>query len=326
MVSFKKSLHLLTLFIVLISIFAPAQASAASISIAPLRQEITITPGQAFNSRLVVQNPSKNATTVTLSAEAFGIINEDYDYSFSKLEEVGKWLSFGSPQLILKPGESKSSSYILSVPNNAEPGEKYIAIFASVKNKSNIVTSIDRVGLLLYTTIAGNVTHKGEVLTSKIPTFSFDRQVSWGLRVHSTGSAHFRSKVVATVSDIFNHSISTSISEHLILPNTIRRLDNNIGIGGLPGIYKVKLLVGQGDDPAYKKTKWIIYFPLWSIALFIAIIGLIVMRIRRKQKQAALPVEKTVPESIKIKPAIKKHVKPKAKPTKKNNKSKRKPD
>ncbi|HSX52821.1 MAG TPA: hypothetical protein VLF90_00400 [Patescibacteria group bacterium] len=263
-------------------------ASAGSISIAPLRQELVVSPGQAFNSQLVVHNPTKDTISVNLSGDSFGVINEDYDYSFSKLEDTKSWLSFGSQQISLSPDATTSVVYSVSVPNNAEPGEKYIAIFASVSNKPvDNVTSIDRAGLLLYISVAGKTTKRGEVLGIQLPPLTTKRSNTWTIRLNNTGSVHFRSRVVTTTSNIFGQTVDNNTDEHLILPGTIRRFEGNTGLGALPGIYRIHFLVGQGDNPANKTTKWVLYTPLWSIVLIASIVattGLKLNQIRSKRK------------------------------------------
>src|SRR5438128_2241444 len=124
-----RLLRTVILLLILAFVFVPGKAGAGNISIAPLRQELELKPGQSFTSRLQVRNNSSQPSTINLSAESFGVINENYDYSFAKSEGIKDWLNFDKPQLALAPNDSSSSGYTLGVPNNAEPGEKYIALF-----------------------------------------------------------------------------------------------------------------------------------------------------------------------------------------------------
>ncbi len=277
----------LVVVLMLAMILMPAKVLAGSISIEPLRQELELRAGQAITGKLRVRNNSSQPATVRITAESFSIVNESYDYAFAQSEDIKNWVHFDKSELALRPGESGNVAYSVGAPNNAEPGGKYIAIFASVENKPTLAaSSINRVGLLLYITTPGSVSKKAKVLGIELPSVTTNRQAFWGLRIHSTGSAHFKSRVTTTVSNIFGQAVSTSANEHLILPDTIRNLEDKAKLGRWPGVYRVHFLVGQGDDPAYKQTKWVFYTPIVpTILLAIGLLVIIRLLLKTKRKR-----------------------------------------
>ena len=281
----RRASFLVVFLLVFVAILS-GNLLAGSISISPLRQELELAPGQAFTSRLQVHNSSPRSSTIHLSAESFGVVNEYYDYSFTQSGDLKKWLKFDKPELVLGPNSSGSANYTLGIPNDAEPGEKYIALFASVDSKSSndSVNSIDRVGLLLYITIAGNVSKRANVVHARIPPLTFTHNPKWNIRLNSTGTAHFRSKITTAVTNVFGKTVSNNKQDHLILPNTVRFIENSVNLGRVPGIYKVSFLIGRGDDPAYKLTKWVVYLPLWSIILLAVVLTLATRKTKNKGK------------------------------------------
>lgn len=272
-----------------VMLLLPTIALAGSISIEPLRQELELKPGQAVTNTILVRNTGSDISTVKLSAESFSVINEQYDYSFAKAEELQRWVSFNQSGAELKPGEGHSFIYTLGVPVDAEPGGRYIAIFSSASATQNAsVITIERVGTLIYLTIPGNVTRTGSLLSLRWPTFSTSRSLKWDLRIHNTGTAHFKTRITTSVTSLFGGTSTTVTDEHLLLPNTIRHLEGGFGLGNIPGIYHIKILIGQGDSPAYTQAKWVFYMP---IAPSLALIGLcatgfyiVVRKLRRRSK------------------------------------------
>ena len=281
--SYLTKLGILTL---LICVALGSCARAGSLSIQPLRQELELKPGQTLNSFVLVTNTGNSPTIVSMSAESFGVINENYDYSFDKAQDVKSWVHFDETSAVIKPHDDHSFNYSIGIPITAEPGEKYIAIFASVNSTSSDNVSVtDRVGELSYITIAGNVTRRGKVLGLTVPFITLSQQLSWDLRLENTGTAHFDSVITTNMTNAFDRTLSRKTEKHLILPATTRLLSNTVGLGSWPGLYHVKFLIGRGDDPASYVSRWVIYAPLWAtIILVVALISVGEFFYRRHKK------------------------------------------
>ena len=130
--------------------------SAGSLSIQPLRQELELKPGQANSSNILVRNTGREPATINISAESFGVINEDYDYSFTQSQDLAKWVRFDEQKTTILPNQSFKFNFTISVPISAEPGGKYIAIFSTLSSQSlSNINSIERVGQLIYLSVSG---------------------------------------------------------------------------------------------------------------------------------------------------------------------------
>ncbi len=302
--------------VVLTAITAAAPVYGGSLSIAPLRQEITLAPGQAFTSKLKIANNSQAPATITLSAQSFNVVGENYDYDFASSEGTADWVHFDISKQTLPPGGSLIVNYTVGVPATAEPGERYIAIFASTSDKPvQNVTAVDRVGLLLYMAVGGNVTHKGQVFSLSLPSVTTKSTVPWRLKLNNTGSAHFHSRITTWVAGVVGKTINATSTDHLSLPSTVRLYKGEAKTGSWPGLYRIRFKVGQGDDSAFDTTRWVLYAPIWSLIMLVVLIVVgikLVPTIRKRLK--AKPVPQTVPKtSAKPKVPAKKPPQPKAK-------------
>lgn len=282
----RLGLLLIACLLLLVAPSASA-ASPAGLTIQPLRQELALDPGQTVNSTLQVTNNTKQNQTVYMGSETFDVINENYDYSFSRAEGANKWISFKETDALIKPAGSHIFNYSLAVPDSAEPGGRYIAIFASVNQKSGDVDITNRAGQLSYITVNGDVTKQGQILSLDLPKFSVKNSLSWQTRLQNNGSAHFNSQITAVIYNIFGKKVGQTSQKHLILPNKIRQLSGQVQLGKWPGLYRIQFKVGRGDLPAQFQTKWVVYLPLWSIIILIVLITFVIeFFVKRRRRRS----------------------------------------
>jgi len=267
-------------FVILCSVIFSSSVGALTVkensdglTISPLRSEMNIAPGTSLSGVLKITNSTNKVMVVDLNADEFSIVNQQYDYAFSKESGISKWVTFSSQQINLSIGETREISYIIGVPLSAEPGGRYISLFAStgVKSKTGDTNSIQRVASLLYITVTGDVSRSGRLVSLSSP-WAFGGESKWAMSVQNTGTTHFHSLYSVSIQSIFDKKSIASLSGNsLILPDTIRTLSNDIPVPQLPGIYRIIFTIGLGDSPASIQTRYILYLPLIS-ALIITII------------------------------------------------------
>ena len=232
------------------------------LTLSPLRTEVDIAPGTSQDKTLSLTNNNDTPITVYLSAEEFSVINEQYDYAFNIETELIKWVTFTSNTVELAPGETKSVSFRVGVPINAEPGGRYISLFASTdaEGVEEGSVSIQRIASLVYINVSGEVSRQGNLLSLRTPWF-MHRTTTWTGQVQNVGSTHFRTDYTVTLQSLIGDTtIATKTGNALILPGTIRAINNSLPLPALPGIYKVTYKIGLGDTPAYKDTRIVVYF------------------------------------------------------------------
>lgn len=249
------------------------------LTVSPVRAELDIKPGSSYDGDLRVSNNTDNALSVSLSAEAFNVINSQYNYSFDPTSSIVRWVTFTPARLTLEAGNFQTVHYTIAVPLGAEPHGEYISLFASVENQTPVASSIstdERVASLLYVTIDGNVSRNGQLISLQNPWLT-TTNFNWTASVRNKGTTHFRSLYTTTTRTIFGGQVGASGSgSALILPGTIRTVEGNSAIPQFPGIYKVVYTFGLGDTPATTTTHYFLYVPLVPSVLIIACLFVII--------------------------------------------------
>lgn len=263
--------------------FQPASAIDAKIpvrglTISPLRTELEIAPGRSQDQTLRLVNYSDKPMTVHLSAEKFSVTNSAYDYAFTAESDTAKWVNFTKDDVELKPGESQKVGYNLGIPLTAEPGGRYISLFASTNavTGNEQVKSKQRIGSLIYLNVSGKVTRVGKLVSLNSPWFMSAKD-SWSTSLQNSGTTHYRSRYGVEINNLFGGSVATTSNDALILPASVRSVTGTIPAPRWPGIYKAIFTIGLGDTPAVKQTKYLVYAPSWSVVALVIVIGLAVV-------------------------------------------------
>lgn len=280
-----------TIAIMILSLF-PGGVYAESpkgLTLAPLRSELNITPGISHEGTLKVTNTTNSDMIIQLSAEAFGVINQQYDYAFDAQSKLVDWVRFDKSNIKLSPSASATVAYTLAVPVSAEPGGRYISLFASsdIESDSSGINSRQRIGSLLYIAVAGDVTRSGSLLSLSSPIFTGGSN-NWSMLIQNSGTVHFRSHYDVTLNNIFTKKeVVKSSDDSLILPGTVRSIMDQVPVPRWPGIYKITYDIGLGDTPTANETRYIVYIPTNLLIYFMTALllaGSVWLYSRRKAK------------------------------------------
>jgi len=259
--------------------------TSKGLTLSPLRSELDIAPGTSLDSALTVTNSTDKPMTVILSAEEFNVTNQQYDYAFTAESDVTKWVTFSSPKVDLAVGESKTISFTVGVPLTAEPGGRYISLFASTDTVASDggVNSRQRIASLLYITVMGDVSRAGHLVSLASP-WAVGGDSRWSVAVQNTGTTHFRSRYNVNVQNVVGHTVVASMTgDALILPGTVRAVSDILPLPQLPGLYKVIYTIGLGDTPATVETRFVLYLPPVAIVVTITAIILLVSGLLRRR-------------------------------------------
>lgn len=266
---------------------AHGQAKAV-LAIEPTRIELSLKPGQTANNKLRVSNRGSKPIYVEISTQAFSVANEKYDYQFSEAEELSKWLKFNQTSAEIEPNKTLYIDYQVAVPNNASPGGRYLAVFASVTSDENDSNIVGRAGQMIYLTVNGNFKKDGQLLDVNVPLLVFNKNVNWSYRVRNTGTVHFYSPLQTKLLNIFLKPIKDDQSDHLIMPNSIRLINQSVRLSAWPGLYIFKADIGAADRAPRHITRPILFLPVPFILLLVLIIYWLVRGARylRNHKKA----------------------------------------
>lgn len=276
-----------TLVGLLVAMFATgvaAQSMPNSLTVSPLRTEISLQPGTAYDGQLTLKNGGTEPQKITLFAEAFNVVNASYDYLFESGTDEATWIRFDSSEIILEPEQNAAVGFRVSVPLKTEPGGYYLALFALREPVSSEggISAAERVASLLYLTVAGDASRTGSLIQLNTPSVTFGPS-SWSASIQNSGTVHFRSTYAVSVQNLLGQEFFKFEDSRLILPQSIRLIEASLPQPEIAGLYKATYTVSLGDEPAHQETRWFLYAPpLQLLLLALIIVGLVIL-LRKKR-------------------------------------------
>jgi hypothetical protein len=273
-----------------------AYASAIKgLTVSPLRTETSIAPGTSQDQTLTVSNTNDRPITVRLSAEEFSVIDQNYDYSFNTQTQLTKWVTFTPDTFNLAVGETKTATFSIGVPLSAEPGGRYLSLFATTNAgiSDNGVVSQQRVGSLVYLTVTGDISRSGHLVSLNAPWITTG-PTKWSVALQNTGTTHYHSRYNVVIEPLIgsNTAVATVKGDALILPATVRLIEDTMPLPTLPGIYKVVYTIGLGDSPVQIETRIMVYLPPVAIIVLlfsVILLASLVTSYNTRKKRTAKP-------------------------------------
>ncbi len=255
----------------------------SGLKITPLRSYPTQQPGETKPGSITLSNLGKTDLQVHISTETFKVTNENYDYSFGQ-SDYTKWVRFVNTDLTLLPDQSQAVAYTIDVPVGAEAGGYYLAVIAATTTSPNSseIQEVRRVASLLYLEVSGDIKVETKLLSFDSPWFLYKPEIPVSIRIANTGTSHNRSRVQVSVSRWPFHGVGdTKQLESVILPASVRGLEDSVKLSGFPGIYKLaaEYAAPQGGVSRYSKT--ILYIPPWFVGSIVVIGVSIIILLRR---------------------------------------------
>lgn len=119
-------------------LFLTSSIANANLSISPLKYEFDINKNAQTRNKIKVTNNWDSPVTIYSSKEDFVAWDDTWTPKFVKPEDVenpdytlSNWIKIDDSNVTLAPWESKEVFFTVNVPENAEPGWHYSAIFFS---------------------------------------------------------------------------------------------------------------------------------------------------------------------------------------------------
>lgn len=274
----KLSLYLLLLLVLVI--IEPRYATAnTGLSVSPIRSEFAISPGAVYTGTLNISNSNSKTINIELSASEFNVVNQNYDYVFNDSSELVEWVSFEESRFSLSENKTRQVKYYIGVPNNAEPGGRYISLFTTtdVYDVDGTVISKQRIASLVYFTIDGDILKTGSLIKLNAPWLFIDK-AGWSVTIRNSGTTHFQSVYSVKIYSLFGKKTASYQNDSLILPASIKLISSDLPKLSLPGAYVANYSVSLGDSPSESKTSVLLYLPVWFVVLCLVIILLLFIK------------------------------------------------
>ncbi len=280
-----------------------------ALTISPVRIEVSGNPGETISEDILIKNESESTMTYYSSFSNFQSQGESGTPSFvDAKDDLGTWMDTAT-SIVLKGSESKYIKLNITIPNNAEPGGHFAAVFWGTNPNDTKGVSIGaKTGTLILLSVNGDVKESAGLVdfSTKDNKFWYNTlPVSFTYRFRNDGGDRIKPVGKITMRDLVYlpaARIDANPSNGNILPNSTRRFDvdwvkhprpkdyisptgtinkffdqalyqwRNFAMG--PYFVKMSLLYGT-EASRISKNVFIFVFP-WQLILCLLIIFIIV--------------------------------------------------
>lgn len=310
------------LLFILFSLFFAKGASALTIS--PPVIDVEVNPGEVKEQIITLYNEGTEAMLFSGYLEAFTPKGEAGEAQLVSGNSYGAldWVSFGTNNFTLAPGEMKEVPIVINVPSTSQVGGYYVAAMWTAyangsgesKEAMKKTTIVARVGSLVLIKVKGSVTEKLEILEFNADgnNYRSSLPVNFTARLKNSGNVHIKPAGYVTVVNMFGRvadNIPFNGEDRNVLPSSTRKFNvvwqknaDTVPAGLLHGItvelknfalgkYSAQLSMEYGDDhnrlSSQAVTFWIIPWRILTglgvcILLYCCIV--ILLRKRRGKK------------------------------------------
>jgi hypothetical protein len=288
----KLLIGLLTLlFVVILAAYRlNAQSKNTGLSVHPTNFDMLLTPGDPVSKEVTLDNLTNQTITIAVTTRNFTatgeegsveLTNEDSSYA------LAKWIKVTPEKVTLAPKESKTFSFSVTAPANAEPGGHFGSlVFATVPDKKLNTTGAvlsQEIASLILARIPGQAKEQAliESFVSDKNFYEFG-PVTFTLRVKNEGVVHIKPAGEVVVTDMFGNTYSAPLDSRNILPNATRKIPAVLQNKLLIGKYTAHLVAAYGDTNQQLSGSVTFYaFPVkYGLAVLVVLILLFLMRKR----------------------------------------------
>lgn len=222
--------------------FAAVLALMFSATAAPLCQGMAITPviiddiilnpGEADFRKVTVINTTEEPHTYYMRAINFMPIGEEGEIVIMHEQDFGlaTWIVFPAESVTLQPGEMQDVEFQVIVPQNADPGGHYAAVFAST-DPPDIEKGVGispNVGTLLLVRVQGDITEDVRLLefhTRNNQKYFNRPPVDFDYRIENRGTVHVKPVGIVNMRGLFGQEIDANPNNSRSLPSSIRHIE-----------------------------------------------------------------------------------------------------
>lgn len=223
----------LALFLVVFGFAGIGKAQAFSVS--PVVVDLEVAPGQAGQGKIDLVNDGDAKRTYFVSVQKFVAKGEEGQQEFlpeTDTTGIASWISPQARSITLEAGERGTFTYAVSVPQNAEPGGHYAALFFSDRPGSGQDSSVGvgaKVGVLFLLRVPGNITESANVESFRSTADRLSHlPAHFELRIRNLGNVHLHPEGSVIIRNMFGSEVAkiqANPRQAAVLPNSIRRLD-----------------------------------------------------------------------------------------------------
>jgi hypothetical protein len=257
-----------------------------SITVSPAKSALELNPGDNYIGKFKIINTGAKSFDFKLSVSPYSVVDVNYEQDMDNDKprtQISRWITFEQDEYYLEAGDSIDIKYTVKVPADAPAGGQYAVILASTAGKSkgtetSSIDTVQRVGMLVYSTVQGNTREAGKVKQLDIPTWYFNPPLQVRSLVANTGNVDFNASYNLTIKTLFGREVFTKSEEHSILPDTERSVvlvwDKAPAIGIFKVTETVTVLPGRAQAETKTETRLVIMIPFFIVIILAILVPL----------------------------------------------------
>ena len=216
--------------------------TAQALTISPPRFELDANPGSIINQTIKLFNETEETRIFYPAVQDFAARGEAGEPGFVEKAEtpypLSDWVKMDFSPISLGPKERKEVQFSVEVPDNAEPGGHYAAIFFSTQPPTEIIGATPiaiagKLGSLVLLKVGGEVVESGKLLefnTFDKKNFFTHLPVDFYLRFENLGNVHLKPQGTLKITGILDitatpTTLMVNEAGGNALPKSIRRYD-----------------------------------------------------------------------------------------------------
>ena len=220
-----------------VGILAPPQNRALATTMSPTRVDLDADPGAKTQTSIKIYNDDKVKRTFYLSAATFETKDEtgQPEFVWGDKEGLVSWLSLAS-SVEIGPQQSKEVPVFVTVPENAQPGGYFAAVFASIippaDRDSGTVAIQSDVGTLVLFRVNGEFPKDDAIIEFDVKNkkhWHANLPVEFYFRFQNSGADRAQPLGDITVKNLFGgiaKIITANRGAGNVLPKSIRRFES----------------------------------------------------------------------------------------------------
>jgi hypothetical protein len=207
---------------------------AHALTITPIRYEIAGDPGQTLTHTMGLVNETRNTQTFYASFANFEAQGDSGSPTFIDARDgLGTWITTEQASVTLAPGAQKEITFTIDIPNDADPGGYFAAIFwgTSPGGAPGQVSIGAKTGMLILLSVNGDVEeqaglvdfqlHNDKHFYKMLPVgFQYRFSNQGGDRVKPTGSV-----VIRSIFGWVAKKVNANQFDGNVLPGTTRKFN-----------------------------------------------------------------------------------------------------
>ena len=242
----RVATYFIAVFVVLSAVYFGSQVVSAApeiLTISPTAVKPIINPGAVKSGSFQAINQGKQSYNVIIYAAPYSVKSENYTPDFSPIPgtpAVASWLHLSQSSGVIQAGQSLTINYDITIPPNTPAGGYYAVAFVETqapKNATGVIVN-EQVGEIFYIQVAGPVKQAGKVLGWSSPFFQKPPLIA-NLRLENTGGLYYFSNITIVVRDVFNSPKYSLTTQKVVLPQTIRLLNDTWAKTPSLGFFKI---------------------------------------------------------------------------------------